>query len=475
MDIVIFGTGKIYERYRNWFQFYHVIALLDNNPQKQGKLLDGVRIFPPAQIRNLVYDRIFILCKDVHAVVEQLKSLGVRRERIAPCSFGMLGDWDRDVAQEELKNVVLPKACLAPPAERRRLLVITHNFLISGASIVLLQMLRLLREDGYEIFVAAESDGPIRQTFEQAGFPCWVDESLAMNALDYISWLPHVHPDMVLLNTVFVCPLMRSNHLGVPVAWWLHDSERLYASNPCEWLPRQPWLNTHVFAVSESGRTPFVQRCPDWLVGLLPFGVADTAPLPRRVTDTRTREFTFAVIGMLEDRKNQLWAFEALKGLPEALQSRMELLVVYQNEDDVSTVKTYRAAAMGCTSIRFVGRIPREGMDRFYESIDALLCPSKEESMSAVVIEAMMHRKPCIVTRTCGVADFLTDGEDSQLLDLGDTEALRQAMRWMMEHPAGARAMGQAARRTYERNFSLAAFRENLRRTIERIPCRRLP
>ena len=464
MRVVLFGTGKFYQQYKDWFHEHEVVALLDNAPEKHGRDLDGVRIYRPGEISRFDYDRIFILCANFVPMWEQLRELGVDDAKISSYR-GIIGGLDGVVPAG--KQPYLDGSAI-PVTDKKRIVGITHNFAVSGASVVFFQMLKLLQADGYDIVVVAESDGDNRSLFESTGFPCFVDETLAINDLDHIPWLAQLHPDVVILNTVFVCQLMCQNHLPVPVLWWLHDSEMLYGSNPCQLLlPRTQWPNTKVYAVSEEGRKPFLTRCPEWTVHLLPFGVEDACSkkfFPKPKVSEMT--FTFSVIGALDDRKSQKWLFRSIGSLPTAVRQQMRLLVVYQNEEGPQ-VEEYRKVAQPWPEIEFVGRIPHEDMARFYDSIDALICPSLEESMSAVVIEAMAHGNPAIVTRTCGVAGFLTDGKDSRLIDAGDTEALQSAIQWMVEHRADAAIMGKHARATYEQQFSTEVFHRNVCRMMQ--------
>ena len=70
--ILLFGTGDYYNRYKKWFPREDVQALLDNAPDKQDTLLDGIPVVSPKQGVQLPYDIIVILSFYVKTMKRQL-------------------------------------------------------------------------------------------------------------------------------------------------------------------------------------------------------------------------------------------------------------------------------------------------------------------------------------------------------------------------------------------------------------------
>ena len=459
MRVVLFGTGNFYRLYCGWFQQHEIVALLDNNTGKQGEILDGVRIESPSSVRSLAFDHIFILCYDFMPIWEQLRTLGVAESKIHSYRriIGILGS---TVPAALMQN--RPPFVFQQP-RGKRILVITHNFRITGAETVLLTALDILVSAGYEAIVVAEKDGPIRAAYEQHGLRCFVDETLRINDLDHVRWLQALQPDLIILNTVFIYQLLHAYHLSIPVVWWLHDPEMLYRSNPVQFLPADPWPDVHIYAVSKLGRTPFLQRLPAWNVGVLPFGIADTCPVQTEIP-THLARLHIAVVGMLCKVKNTLGLYQALRLVPKEIRQHLQVRMIYQNQNE-KEISDYQAAAEDLPEIVFAGRFDQQGMHGVYEQCDVLLCPSKEECMPTVAVEAMMHGRPCIVTRQCGVTDYLHDRQDSILTD-ADPAELAAAITWAWRHRAQLHELGRQARHTYEETFALDSFAQKLLRII---------
>src|SRR5574344_2448720 len=81
MQLLIFGTGPYYQRYKRWCEKTEVVGLLDNDSGKCG-VIDGIQVMLPKDGINKTYDKIFILSAFWKEMKEQLKDLGVNAAKI---------------------------------------------------------------------------------------------------------------------------------------------------------------------------------------------------------------------------------------------------------------------------------------------------------------------------------------------------------------------------------------------------------
>jgi glycosyltransferase involved in cell wall biosynthesis len=77
-----------------------------------------------------------------------------------------------------------------------------------------------------------------------------------------------------------------------------------------------------------------------------------------------------------------------------------------------------------------------------------------------VLLQAMACGKPVIATRSNGAADYVSDGTTALLVDAGDRAGLREKIRYLLEHPGAATAMGEAARKKIREEYSGERFGE---------------
>jgi len=103
--------------------------------------------------------------------------------------------------------------------------------------------------------------------------------------------------------------------------------------------------------------------------------------------------------------------------------------------------------------VRFTGGI--ENVQEYLQASDGFVFPTENEAFGASLIEAMACGLPCVATRTGGIPDIVTHGEDGLLVPPGDEVALERELRWLLAHPAEATRLGSAARDTALARFSI--------------------
>lgn len=98
----------------------------------------------------------------------------------------------------------------------------------------------------------------------------------------------------------------------------------------------------------------------------------------------------------------------------------------------------------------------RQDVADLLPGLDALLFSSLREGLSMAMLEAMAAGVPVVATEVGGTPELITHGESGLLVPPGHPERLADALVGLLEDPAGADAIRQAARRRVEDRFSLA-------------------
>jgi FkbM family methyltransferase len=82
--VIVFGIGQFFHTLKDdLFETHDVVALMDNDEQKQGVLVNGTEVVHPGEIRNYAFDSVIItIILHQEQVVRQLLGLGVRKEKI---------------------------------------------------------------------------------------------------------------------------------------------------------------------------------------------------------------------------------------------------------------------------------------------------------------------------------------------------------------------------------------------------------
>jgi len=108
--------------------------------------------------------------------------------------------------------------------------------------------------------------------------------------------------------------------------------------------------------------------------------------------------------------------------------------------------------------VRFTGHI--DNLDDWYPCLDVLVLTSTTEGTPMVVLEAGKHGVPVVASRVGGLPDLVCDGETGLLFPSEDRDALVQALRRVLDDARERQALGQAARKRIESEFSGAQWGE---------------
>ena len=95
------------------------------------------------------------------------------------------------------------------------------------------------------------------------------------------------------------------------------------------------------------------------------------------------------------------------------------------------------------------------------------MLPARFACGYAVIAEAMAMGKTVIATRTHSNSDFIKDGVNGFLVDVGDVDTLRARINYLLENPSVVARMGHLARTEMEGNWSLPAYTVRLEAAVK--------
>jgi glycosyltransferase involved in cell wall biosynthesis len=85
---------------------------------------------------------------------------------------------------------------------------------------------------------------------------------------------------------------------------------------------------------------------------------------------------------------------------------------------------------------------------------DIFCLPSLSEALPYALLEACAVGLPPLVSQVGGMAEVLDHLNTAWLAEPGDVDNLTQGLRWLLDHPAEAQAMGRRAQRWSQETFS---------------------
>jgi glycogen(starch) synthase len=106
-----------------------------------------------------------------------------------------------------------------------------------------------------------------------------------------------------------------------------------------------------------------------------------------------------------------------------------------------------RAARLGLgDAVRFRGMVPGEELARLYRNSIAVLLPSEQEGYGLTLVEGALCGTPAVGARSGGIVELIEPDVTGLLFPPGDADGLAAALRRLLDDPALAGKLGEAAR-----------------------------
>ena len=455
-NIALFGCGYIYEKYRNSIPDENEVAvILDNDVTYHGTFVDGVKRIYPREIFDFNIDTVILMSDSAEEMREQLLRLGYDDKKIIHYKefLGSLTQ-KREAFLCEKKETKTDKSAL----------IISNELGYHGAPIVVFGMAECMRRMGYSVSVAAsEGTKAFINEMYQAGVEVLLQENLEHASWENLIWVEKY--DIVIVNSLpmAMCAITISKHKKVML--YLHENPDTYFFMRYWWDEINVCTdsdNINMCVVSDRARENFRRFFSGKKeIGILPPYVKDIYDRNRL---SMNNTVTFAVIGPIMERKGQLAVLDAIESLKEEPDARF-LFIGENPESDYSGRCLKRIS--GDDHCVYFGEKTRDEMRDLYQSIDAVIVPSTEETLSLAAAEAMMMGKVCIVSDHCGIAEYIDNGKNGYVFPLKNMGMLYEVIEYCIEHKEEMSKIGSRARHTYEEFFSSEVFIKRMEGILE--------
>jgi GT2 family glycosyltransferase len=350
------------------------------------------------------------------------------------------------------------------PAETSAdLLFISHDLSASGAPMMLLHAAQWCAQNGFFVIVMSPSDGPLRGEFEAAGIPLILDPLVDTGHSSLVKFARNF--DCVIANTVFSSAIVRAlKKQNVPVMWWLHETMvgDHYLREDATLRLALPAVD--VVVVPSTATAAVFQPFRDQPVKCLPNAIPDLNG--RGVRRRPEQSLRFLLLGTVEPRKGQDVFVQALARLNPALQDGAEFQIAGRVMDPEFGEKVKAIGARSANLSIAEGLSHEQALESLAHA-DVVVFPSRDEAMPTVtMLEAMSLGKAIISTTVGSVTEFLVDGKNALLVKPDAAGELADAIAKLIQQPQLADVLGQNARTTYEKHFTIQHFGPQFRELV---------
>ena len=261
--------------------------------------------------------------------------------------------------------------------------------------------------------------------------------------------------------------------LGLPLVSTLHATE---AGRHQGWLPGHLSRSIHTIEGGLCARSTRIVVCSTAmgrdvrrLFGLPPERVAVMAngistvdwPPGRPVAERDAATLLFA--GRLEYEKG---VHVLLDALPRIRRARPGVELVVAGTGTYETALHELVASHGLDGVRFIGRVPDDELVALFQRVGAVVIPSLYEPFGLVALEAAACGAPLVVSDVGGLGEFAATG-GALTARPGDAAGLADAVLRLLDHPASAGAMAEAASARLARDYAWPAIARQTAAVLE--------
>ena len=228
------------------------------------------------------------------------------------------------------------------------------------------------------------------------------------------------------------------------VASWC--GEKLICSERCNPVKYEPehifqtrilyWLSTHTVFQSELVRSIYKERRTQRRSRVIP------NPVSVECLADEQRSHRIVTLGRLADQKNHAMLIRSFAAF---LKSYPDYTLTIYGEGEIREELENLVAELGLGDRVFLpGNL--EHIHRHIRDAEIFVLSSNYEGLSNSLLECMTMGIACVSTRCEGSTDVIRDGENGLLIDIGDGEALTEALCRLAGDPALRRKLEENAR-----------------------------
>ena len=436
MRIILFGTGRIFKRYKCYVEFKHVTEIIDNSNDKHNEECCGYQIKYPSEVAYKDCDYVIIMTDSYDVMKKQLLGSGVPSKKIK--SYKDIGKIFRLDISMYIGNKQLNYA--EWDTGEKKIFIMSHSGGRTGVPIALMNHALLLRELGWNVVYGILDSGSISEELKMKGIPCIDDIILKARSEKFLNFLRNF--DMILIGTLVLTEFEKEiNSLMIPTIWWIHESQKsLYEKY------KLPENDNHIkyYGVGDRVFNMFLKFYPDKKIDSMIYYLPDTHGLKKN----KSKIFTFTFIGSDSKRKGLDILVQAIKCLEENVRNQIQVIMVCPDagNDDYNMVKEIQQIIM-------MGERNQQEILEIYSYTDILVCPSRDDPMPIVVTQAIQHEIPCIVSDNVGQSIYFEDNNGGFVFENENYRQLADIMKFCVLKNDLIEE-GEKARQVYDCFFS---------------------
>lgn len=363
----------------------------------------------------------------------------------------------------EYFKIYAPTISIPSKYTKQDILLISHDFSLSGAPIMLLQTCKFLINNGYFVTVMCDQDGPLRDMLLEIGVLVIIDYLLMRQHSSLFKFAKNF--DQIICNTVVAWPVVKQMGEHVNTIWWLHEAKVIESfTHISDFVDTLSKAKT-VISVSDYSKDYVSKIQPNLLK--IRYGYFDIASKVKSQfrTEIKDSKIIFSIIGSVEYRKGHDILINALRYIDKVLLKEIEIWFVGRVLDpDYKNIMMEEINAYDF--VVFKGNFSHLETLELIAQSDVIVCPSRDDPFPVVLIEAFCLSKACVVSTHTGQCEIIKDGVNGFIFENENPIHLAEKIEILIRDKLLIGQMGKEARNLYEEYLTIEKFERNMLKLI---------
>lgn len=354
-----------------------------------------------------------------------------------------------------------------------------------GSGKIILQVLRVYQNQGFQPVVVLTGSGPIEEDLKRSKISYHI-QNLGILRRKYVNPIGlanrisknlKAYQFLKKLHRQYQFELVYSNTLAVVVgAYWAKRKQIPHCWHIHEILPGPAplvkWLSNLLdqttpapIAVSQSVGNHWGSMLKKSEIEVIPNGIPygeflEAKGKLKEELGLSQETLLIGMVGRINPGKGQLFFLEIAQSLLKS-HSNLHFVLVGDPfpgyEPILEEIKQEIINKKLETRVSYLGF--RKDIPELMDSLDIFVLPSVlPDSFPTVILEAMAASKPVVATRSGGASEMVLEGETGFLIPIAEVEAGAKALGQLIRDKKLRIEMGQAGRARVLKEFSLEAF-----------------
>ena len=367
--------------------------------------------------------------------------------------------------------------------KKKKLVFVLNNFLIGGTERLLLDILKNLDRNKFDIsIITILGSGPMEKEFMELKFPIFFADSkkYPSSLVFKIIWILSV-PFILLRLIVFlrkikpdtiITSLYQADILGIFSAWLSGVKRRIIIQHDVVRVnPIIRWLK--IKALKKANKIIAISNeVKEFLIEYFKVSASKIEVIYNAIDFDKFLSFqksdkdwgpVFGIIARLDRIKGHIFILKALKKLKKE-GVKLSAFIFVGDGPEKENLEHF-TEKNGLSSVRFIDEVLDIG--EYLKQIDVFVFPSLSEGLGIAIIEALVAKKLIIASNVGGIRELIKHNETGILVEPTNMDDLYKAIKWVLENKEEAIKLRNASFKWINKNRHFFDIKNVSKRYLE--------